>query len=69
MPDQRSKEHRDHQSLDAFKSINSLMRQLKQDIGMDDRYIALMLDALSREYSSKRLEEYSRESASSIRAM
>ena len=29
------------------------MRQLKQDIGMDDRYIALMLDALSREYSSK----------------
>ena len=29
------------------------MRQLKQDIGMDDRYISLMLDALSREYSAK----------------
>ena len=53
MPYQPTKEHLDHQIPDAFKSINSLMRQLKQDIGMDDRYIALMLDALSREYSSK----------------
>ena len=47
------KEHLDHHIPDAFKSINSLMRQLKQDIGMDDRYIAPMLDALSREYSAK----------------
>ena len=53
MPYQPTKEHLDHQIPDAFKSINSLMRQLKQDIGMDDRYIALMLDALSREYSAK----------------
>jgi hypothetical protein len=53
MPYQPTKEHLDHQIPDAFKSINSLMRQLKQDIGMDDRYISLMLDALSREYSSK----------------
>ena len=48
MPYQPIKEHLDHQIPDAFKSINCLMRQLKQDIGMDDRYIALMLDALSR---------------------
>ena len=47
MPYQPTKEHLDHQIPDAFKSINSLMRQLKQDIGMDDRYIALMLDAVS----------------------
>ncbi|WP_041434837.1 hypothetical protein [Synechococcus sp. CC9605] len=53
MPYQPTKEHLDHQIPDTFKSINSLMRQLKQDIGMDDRYISLMLDALSREYSSK----------------
>ena len=53
MPYQPTKEHLDHHIPDAFKSINSLMRQLKQDIGMDDRYIALMLDALSREYSAK----------------
>ena len=53
MPYQPTKEHLDHHIPDAFKSINNLMRQLKQDIGMDDRYIALMLDALSREYSSK----------------
>ena len=53
MPYQPTKEHLDHQIPDAFKSINILMRQLKQDIGMDDRYIALMLDALSREYSAK----------------
>ena len=53
MPYQPTKEHLDHQIPDAFKSIISLMRQLKQDIGMDDRYIALMLDALSREYSAK----------------
>ena len=53
MPYQPTKEHLDHQVPDAFKSINCLMRQLKQDIGMDDRYISLMLDALSREYSSK----------------
>ena len=53
MPYQPTKEHLDNQIPDAFKSINSLMRRLKQDIGMDDRYIALMLDALSREYSAK----------------
>ena len=53
MPYQPTKEHLDHHIPDAFKSINNLMRQLKQDIGMDDRYIALMLDALSREYSAK----------------
>ena len=53
MPYRPTKEHLDHQIPDAFKSINRLMRQLKQDIGMDDRYIALMLDALSREYSAK----------------
>ena len=35
MPYQPTKEHLDHQIPDAFKSINSLMRQLKQDIGMD----------------------------------
>ena len=29
------------------------MRQLMQDMGIDDRYIALMPDALSREYSVK----------------
>ena len=33
MPYQPTKEHLDHQIPDAFKSINSLMRQLKQDIG------------------------------------
>ena len=43
MPYQPTKEHLDHQIPDAFKSINSLMRQLKQDIGMDDRYIALIV--------------------------
>ena len=60
MPYQPTKEHLDHQIPDAFKSINSLMRQLKQDIGMDDRYISLMLDALSREYSpSSRAEKVS----------
>ena len=53
MPYQPTKEHLDHHIPDAFKSINGLMRQLKHDIGMDDRYIALMLDALSREYSAK----------------
>ena len=53
MPYQPTKEHLDHHIPDAFKSINNLMRQLKQDIGVDDRYIALMLDALSREYSAK----------------
>ena len=53
LPYQPTKEHLDHQIPDAFKSINNLMLQLKQDTGMDDRYIALMLDALSREYSSK----------------
>ena len=53
MPYQPTKEHLDHHIPNAFKSINNLMRQLKQDIGMDDRYIALMLDALSREYSAK----------------
>ena len=53
MPYQPTKEHLDHHIPDAFKSINNLMRQLKQDIGMDDRYIAMMLDALSREYSAK----------------
>ena len=53
MPYQPTKEHLDHQIPDAFNSINSLMRQLQQDIGRDDRYFALMLDALSREYSSK----------------
>ena len=53
MPYQPSKEHLDHQIPEAFKSINSLMRQLKQDIGMDDRYIALMLESLSRVYSAK----------------
>ena len=45
-------EHLDHHIPDTFKSINNLMRQLKLDIGVDDRYIALMLDALSREYSA-----------------
>ena len=53
MPYQPTKEHLDHHIPDTFKSINNLMRQLKQDIGVDDRYIALMLDALSREYSAK----------------
>ena len=53
MPYQPTKEHLDHHIPDTFKSINNMMRQLKQDIGMDDRYIALMLDALSREYSAK----------------
>ena len=53
MPYQPTKEHLDYHIPDAFKSINNLMHQLKQDIGMDDRYISLMLDALSREYSAK----------------
>ena len=53
MPYQPTKDHLDHHIPDAFKNINNLMRQLKQDIGMDDRYISLMLDALSREYSEK----------------
>ena len=53
MPYQPTKEHLDHHIPDTFKSINNMMRQLKQDIGMDDRYIALMLDALSREYLAK----------------
>ena len=53
MPYQPTKEHLDHHIPDTFKSNNNIMRQLKQDIGMDDRYIALMLDALSREYSAK----------------
>ena len=53
MPYQPTKEHLDHHIPDAFKSINNLMRQLKQDIGVDDRYISLMLDALSKEYSAK----------------
>ena len=53
MPYQHTKEHLDHHIPDTFKSINNLMRQLKQDIGVDDRYISLMLDALSKEYSAK----------------
>ena len=53
MPYKPTKEHLDHHIPDTFKSINNLMRQLKHDIGVDDRYIALMLDALSREYSAK----------------
>ena len=53
MPYQPTKEHLDHHIPDAFKSINTLMRQPQQDTGMDHRYIALMLDALSREYSAK----------------
>ena len=53
MPYQPTKERLDHHIPDTFKSINNLMRQLKKYTGMDDRYISLMLDALSREYSAK----------------
>ena len=53
MPYHPTKEHLDQQIPATFKTINNLMRELKRDIGMDDRYIALMLDALSREYSAK----------------
>ena len=53
MPYQPTKEHLDHHLPEAFKRIINRMRQLKKDIGMDDRYISLMLDALSREYSAK----------------
>ena len=50
-----SKEHLDHQIPKAFKSINAVLKDLKRETGADDRYVALMLDALSKEWAPQTL--------------
>ena len=44
-----TQEHLAHQIPEVVKSINQLLEGLKQDIGVDDRYISLLLDAMAEE--------------------
>ena len=53
MPYHPSKEHLDNQIPDAFKTINSVLKDLQSSTGADERYISMILDALAREWESK----------------
>ena len=44
-----TKEHLTNQIPEAVKSINQLLDSLKRDIGADDRYMSLLLDAMAEE--------------------
>ena len=44
-----TKEHLSNQIPEVVRSINLLLEGLKQDIGADDRYISLLLDAMAEE--------------------
>lgn len=44
-----TKEHLSKQIPEAVQSINALLESLKQEIGADDRYVSLLLDAMAEE--------------------
>ena len=44
-----TKEHLSKQIPEAVHSINALLESLKQEIGADDRYVSLLLDAMAEE--------------------
>ena len=44
-----TKDHLSNQIPEVVRSINLLLEGLKQDIGADDRYISLLLDAMAEE--------------------
>ena len=46
---QPTKEHLSKQIPEVVRSINQLLEDLKQDIGADDRYVSLLLDAMAEE--------------------
>ena len=46
---QPTKEHLSKQIPEAVHSINALLESLKQEIGADDRYVSLLLDAMAEE--------------------
>ena len=54
---QPSKEHLDNQIPAAFKSINAVLKDLKSETGADDRYVALMLEALSKEWAPSKINQ------------
>ena len=44
-----TKEHLSNQIPEVVRSINLLLEGLKQDIGADNRYVSLLLDAMADE--------------------
>ena len=48
---QPTKEHLDQQIPTACKSINTILKQLKQDTRADDLFVARMLEGLSRQWA------------------
>jgi len=48
---QPSKQHLDHQVPEACKAINAILRELKEETGADDRFIARILEGLSRQWT------------------
>ena len=48
---QPSKQHLDQQIPEACKAINTILRELKKETGADDRFIAHVLEGLSRQWT------------------
>ena len=48
---QPSKQHLDQDIPEACKAINAILRNLKTETGADDRFIARILEGLSRQWT------------------
>lgn len=48
---QPSKQHLDQHIPEACQAINKILRELKKETGADDRFIARILEGLSRQWT------------------
>ena len=48
---QPSKQHLDQHIPEACQAINKILRELKEETGADDRFIARILEGLSRQWT------------------
>ena len=48
---QRSKQNQDQHIPEACQAVNKILRELKKETGADDRFIARILEGLSRQWT------------------